>query len=213
VQYSPSSQDRYIGGVALSKRAEQEACIKAVSLVKALAHPHRVHALHILNQRVASPKELAAEVESGVSQMSYHIGILEKGGFVELVSEERRRGATEHYYRGTKRAIFYDHEWVLVPEPIRSAIVGMELKETGRLLSASLGSGTFEKRGNRHHSLHTMLVDKQGWNDAMVALRDAMDRLSDIQTEVTNRAASGESTGSSIPLAVSLIGFERAPEG
>jgi DNA-binding transcriptional ArsR family regulator len=189
----------------------EEYCAKGQDLIQALAHPFRVHALHILNQRVASPKELSYECECSVSTMSYHVRMLAEAGFVELVREEARRGATEHFYKGTHRAIFWDDEWVLVPEPIRAAIVGMELKVTGEILGRSLGSGTFEKRSDRHHSLHEAMVDEQGWQDGMSALKDCMNRIIEIEGEVAERQLTGESAAR-IPLAVSLLGFERAPE-
>ncbi len=179
-------------------------------LVHALGHPYRVQALHVMNQRMASPKEVAYEVGCSISTMAYHVRQLEETGFVELVREEPRRGATEHYYRGTGRAIFAAEEWVLIPEPIRAAVVGVELRLTGGLLSRSLGSETFEKRADRHHSLHESLVDEEGWCEAMEALRDCMERIIEIERKSAERRL--ESGAAGIPLAVSLLGFERAAE-
>jgi DNA-binding transcriptional ArsR family regulator len=101
-----------------------------IDLVKALAHPARFHALDILNKRVASPKELAAEVGIEVGLMSYHVTALKKKGFIELVDTAQRRGATEHYYRATKRALFSDEEWPKVPANMRESIVGEQVERT-----------------------------------------------------------------------------------
>ena len=178
-------------------------------LVQALSHPIRVHALHVLNKQTASPKEIAHEIDEDISLVSYHVKELAKLGFVEIVREEPRRGATEHFYRGTGGTIFYADEWVLVPEPIRAAVVGLELAETGKLLSGSLGSEVFEKRADRHHSLQEYMVDEQGWADAMKALEVCMRRIIEIRQESAERRLAAGDPG--IPLAVSLIGFERAP--
>jgi hypothetical protein len=97
----------------------------------------------------------------------------------------------------------------LVPEPIRAAVVGLELTATGKLLSASLGTETFEKRADRHHSLQEYTVDEQGWTDAMKALEVCMCRIIEIKQESAERRLEANDPG--IPLAVSLIGFERAP--
>ncbi|HET7574060.1 MAG TPA: winged helix-turn-helix domain-containing protein [Solirubrobacterales bacterium] len=188
----------------------QETQERGHQLMRALAHPHRVEALHILNRRMASPKELSAAVDCSVSAMAYHVRELEKAGMVELVREEPRRGSTEHFYRGTGQAIFSEDEWVQLPEPIRAAVVGVELKLTGRLLSESLASGAFEKRASRHHSLHESLVDEKGWNDAMAVLTEAMERIIEIETESAERRLKSGEAG--IPLAVSLLGFERGAE-
>ena len=183
-------------------------------LISALAHPYRVHALHILNQRVASPKEMANEVGCEVSTMAYHVKILVEGGFVELVREEPRRGAREHFYRGTRRAIFVDEDWVLVPEPIRAAIVGMELKVTGKLIGESLATGVFERRSNRHHSLHEAVVDEKGWEEAMDLLEETMRAIAAIeQRSAERRYSAGGSGGAEVPLVISMIGFEKAVTG
>lgn len=177
-------------------------------LVQALSHPYRVHALHVLNKRTASPKEIAHEIEADISLVAYHVKELAKLNFVEIVREEARRGATEHFYRGTGRTIFHADEWVLVPEPIRAAVVGIELAATGRLLSASLGDETFERRADRHHSLQEYMVDEQGWADAMKALEVCMCRIIEVKQESAERRLATGSAG--VPLAVSLIGFERS---
>jgi len=192
----------------LTKTWKKEQVEKGSLLLRALSHPFRVQALHVMNQREASPKEVAYKVGCQISTMSYHVRQLEKVGFVELVREEKRRGAIEHFYRGTGRAIFHADEWVLIPEPIRAAIVGMELTVTGELLSASLGTETFERRADRHHSLHQEVVDEKGWKEAMKVLEIAMEGILKVkQRSAERRLKSGEA---GIPLAVSLLGFERA---
>jgi predicted ArsR family transcriptional regulator len=174
--------------------------------LKALAHPSRAHALHILNQRTASPKELAQEVGTSVGKMAYHVRELNKSGYIELVSTAPRRGATEHFYRAIKRAVFSDAEWAQVPEQVRAGIVGKQMEATGALLSNALESGSFERRDNRHHSLYEGLVDEQGWDEAMGLLEETMERLNEIQATSAERRMGGEEPG--IPMAVSLIGFE-----
>lgn len=180
-------------------------------IIKALAHPSRVHALHILNQRTASPKELANEVGTSVGKMAYHVRELHKANYIELVKTVPRRGATEHFYRAIKQAVFSNEEWAQIPEPVRVSIVGMELSATGKLISEAIESGSFERRDNRHHSLHEGMVDEQGWEEAMAVLAEAMEKLSEIQATSTERRIGSDDPG--IPLAVSMIGFERANEG
>lgn len=177
-------------------------------LIHALSHPYRVRALHVMNQRLASASDVAGEIGANVSVVSYHVKQLEKIGFVERVKSVPRRGAVEHYFKGTGRMIFKADEWVLIPEPIRAGVVGQELRITGDLLSESLVSETFERRADRHHSLQEPLVDEQGWTDAMKALETCMCRVAEVQAESAERRLQTEETG--IPLAVSLIGFERA---
>jgi DNA-binding transcriptional regulator GbsR (MarR family) len=177
-----------------------------LNLIKALAHPSRVHALHILNQRAASPTELAPEVGTSVSRMAYHIRELEKFGCVELVRTTPRRGAIEHFYRALERASFSDGEWAQIPRSIRKGIVSMELRTTGKLLSDSLEAGNFEHRTNRHQSLFEEVVDEQAWDESMALLSETMEKLIEIQVASNERRIGDEAPG--IPMAISLIGFE-----
>jgi DNA-binding transcriptional ArsR family regulator len=180
----------------------------APEIIKALAHPARAHALHILNQRTASPKELAQEVGTSVGKMAYHVRELHKAGYLELVSTVPRRGATEHFYRAIKRPIFSDEEWAQFPEHARADIVHEQLKVTGELLSAALASGSFERRGNRHNTLFEAMVDEQGWDEAMEVLKETMEKIDEIQATSAERRIESDEPG--IPMAVALIGFEMA---
>ncbi len=85
-------------------------------LVKALGHPTRVRILAALNERVASPTQLAEEFDEGLSQLSYHIKVLKDLECIELVGTRPRRGAVEHFYRAIARAHLGDPEWREIPE-------------------------------------------------------------------------------------------------
>jgi len=65
----------------------------------ALSKKARVRILATLAERVASPKELADQLGEGLSQVSYHVGVLRECKLIELVGTEPRRGAVEHFYR------------------------------------------------------------------------------------------------------------------
>lgn len=180
----------------------------APDILKVLAHPARAHALHILNQRTASPKELAHEIGTSVGKMAYHVRELHKIGYIELVKTVPRRGATEHFYRAIKRPIFSDEEWAQFPEQARVGIVHEQLKVAGELLSEALSSGSFERRENRHNTLFETTVDEQGWEEAMEVLKETMEKIDEIQAVSTERRLGSDEPG--IPMAVALIGFEMA---
>jgi hypothetical protein len=183
-----------------------------IESIRTISHPLRFHALKVLNERVASPKELAHELgEENVGNVAYHVRELAKSGKVELVSTKQRRGATEHFYRATERAFFSDEDWLRIPNSVRGELVAIQLRELGRLLSAAIESGSFEARSNRHHSHYEALVDEQGWNEAMAVLEETMGRLKEVEVRGAERRL--ESEEDPIPLAVSIIGFEKAPAG
>jgi predicted transcriptional regulator len=66
-----------------------------IDMVKALSHELRVEILTILNERVASPNELAKELGEGLSQVSYHVKVLRDYGTITLVKTVPRRGAVD----------------------------------------------------------------------------------------------------------------------
>lgn len=67
---------------------------------QALAHPTRVRILRFLKDaEVASPNTMATEFRVSLGSVSYHVRRLHKLGFLKLVKQVPRRGATEHFYR------------------------------------------------------------------------------------------------------------------
>jgi DNA-binding transcriptional ArsR family regulator len=194
-----------------TKRSQAEIGPRQVAM-KAMSHPCRVHALHILSkQPVASPKELAFQTGVELGTMAYHIRELRRFGYIELVETKPRRGATEHYYRAVKRAHFDEGEWLSVPPQIREEIMGMHLTATGKIVSAALSAGTFEGRANRHCSLLEFDVDETGFEEVGDVMDEAMEKLMEIRA--TNAERLLEDEAEPIPVATSMLGFERAPKG
>ena len=71
----------------------------------------RARALTVLNQRVASPSELAAEQEAPVGDVAYHVRVLRELGMIQLVSTRQVRGATQHFYRSVAQTHLDDELW------------------------------------------------------------------------------------------------------
>ena len=59
-------------------------------IVRAYAHPLRIHILGLLDNRVASPREIAAELGTPLSNTAYHVRQLVALGLVELVGRRAR---------------------------------------------------------------------------------------------------------------------------
>ena len=70
------------GGAAGVARVQADAV-----LLKALSHPVRARALTALNQRVASPSELAEEQGEAVGYVAYHVRVLHELGMIEQVED------------------------------------------------------------------------------------------------------------------------------
>jgi len=162
-------------------------------VAKAFAHPLRVQILIILNEKVASPNMLAQQLDQSLNLVAYHVRVLEKYDCIELVDTKQRRGATEHFYRATRRQFLSDDEWSRLPESLRPGMAGAVLKSVFEDLEAASKSGTLDEVEDIHLSRTPMVLDKEGWNDVSQALKGCLDRLLEIQTEASERIAdSGE---------------------
>jgi DNA-binding transcriptional ArsR family regulator len=74
-------------------------------LAKALSHSVRAQALALIAEGTASPKQIAERLGVDVRSVAYHVRVLEDLGCIELVETRQRRGAVEHIYKATKRAL------------------------------------------------------------------------------------------------------------
>jgi predicted ArsR family transcriptional regulator len=162
-------------------------------VAKAFAHPLRVQILIILNERVASPNLLAQELDQSLNLVAYHVRVLEKYDCIELVDTKQRRGATEHFYRATRRQFLSDSEWARMPQSLRPGLSGAMLKSVFDDIEEAVKSGSLDEKEDRHLSRTPMVVDKEGWDQVKNLLLETLDRVIEIQGESQARLAkSGE---------------------
>ncbi|MDQ2631923.1 MAG: helix-turn-helix domain-containing protein [Actinomycetota bacterium] len=161
-------------------------------VAKAFAHPLRVQILIILNEKVASPNMLAQELDQSLNLVAYHVRVLEKYDCIELVDTKQRRGATEHFYRATRRQFLTDSEWSNLPESLRPGLSGAMLKSAFDDIEEALDKETFDELEDRHLSRTPMVVDKKGWKDASELLEGTLERLLEIQAEANERLAKSD---------------------
>jgi hypothetical protein len=164
-------------------------------VAKAFAHPLRVQILIILNERVASPNLLSQELDQSLNLVAYHVRVLEKYDCIELVDTKQRRGATEHFYRATRRQFLSDAEWARMPEALRPGLSGAMLKAVFDDIEEAVSKGTFDELEDRHLSRVPMVVDNQGWGDVATLLEGTLERLLQIQAEASERIANGDEPG------------------
>jgi DNA-binding transcriptional ArsR family regulator len=207
-----------IGGVALPakskttksrKKAKNRAKAKRgvnQDLVKSLAHELRAEILAILNERMASPNELAKELDEGLSQVSYHVKVLKDYNVIRLVKTEPRRGAVEHYYRATSRAYLTDRDWHELPKTAREAMSADLFQMILDDVVASLEGEVFDEREDRHMSWTPGVVDEQGWKEINSILDGALKDVLKAQAAAVKRLARSKEAG--INMSVAMIGYE-----
>src|SRR5690348_4596110 len=136
---------------------------------------------------------LSQQLDQSLNLVAYHVRVLEKYDCIELVDTKQRRGATEHFYRATRRQFLTDSEWSRLPKSLRPGLSGAMLKSGFDDIEEALDKNTFDELEDRHLSRTPMVVDRKGWEDAAALLAETLDRLIEIQTEANQRLGeSGE---------------------
>lgn len=185
--------------------SKQAAGVVDRRLAKALSHPLRAHVLTILNERVASPNQIATELEEPLGNVSYHVKTLAEMGCIELVNTEPRRGAIEHFYRAVVRPFFSDRDWRRLPPSARQGISDATLQMVWEDTSGALEAGRFDRRTDRHLSRSPLVLDDQGWEEVNELLLGTMHRVAEIEAESAKRLATD---GDGFDTRVVLMHFE-----
>ena len=182
-------------------------------LAKALAHPLRVRLLAALNEEVASPNQLAEQVEQPLQNVSYHVRVLLSLGCIELVRTAQRRGAIEHFYRAVVRPFFSDADWEQLPTSARHSVSDAVLQLVWGDAGRALRAGTFDSRADRHLTCTPLELDETGWEQLGGLLEELGERALDIQAETAKRLEQDSSGKESFWTRLVLMHFPSvAPE-
>lgn len=155
-------------------------------LVRAYAHPLRIQILGLLDGRVASPSEIATELDAPLGNTSYHVRQLVNLGFLRLVRRTARRGAIEHHYTANVRPTITDDAWGQMPEIVKHAIAGGLVEQSIRHALAAVEEGGFD-RGDAHHSRTAGPLDERGWRTVARELARTLKRVEQAVEESRQR--------------------------
>lgn len=176
-----------------------------VRLAKALSHPLRQRLLVALaDGRVASPSELAAELDAGLGDVSYHTKQLHRHGLLELVRTERVRGATKHFYTAAYRVLVEDEAWRSLPIATRRRMAADVLSDIWRDVAAAAETGRFVA-DDVHLSRTPLSLDRAGWEELSSLLRLVVSEALRLQTETAERG------GDAAPSELAVLHFLREP--
>jgi DNA-binding transcriptional ArsR family regulator len=181
-------------------------------LVKGLAHPLRIHILRVLENRVASPSEIAGELGAPLGNVSYHVRFLARVGLIELTSTKPRRGAVEHYYRAVGRVRVTDKAWSQVPDVVKSGLISSTLDQVGRVIGAAASVGGFD-RGDAVVSRRAMVLDEAGFTELAGEVSDLLDRAREIERASVERLAADDHAGVEVDAGLVTMLFEGASAG
>jgi DNA-binding transcriptional ArsR family regulator len=167
-------------------------------LAKALGHPLRAEILAFLNERQnASPAEMD---RAGVGQnrepdpencklsnISYHVRVLDDLGLVKQVRSRPVRGSMEHFYEANARMLLDTEEWSRLPKRTKSDVSIKALEETLGLASTAVAADTFDSFDDRAVINLTLRLDREGFVQLAEDITELMHRCELRQAEAVQR--------------------------
>jgi len=176
-------------------------------IAKALAHPLRARILQRLGERVASPGELAVELEAPLGVVSYHVRMLRDYECVELVRTEPRRGALQHFYRATARPRLDQDQWRTLPAGLRRELAAETIQEIVDDLGEAADAGMLDDPEMTAERT-PLELDERAWRKVNRLLARTHDQVLAIASESSARAAEGSANG--FPTELAILHFKRA---
>lgn len=154
--------------------------------VKAFRHPLRVRILALLQERKASPAELAQWLDASLGTVAYHVRTLHQLGLIDLVDETMVRGAVAHHYRAKRRPRISDEAWAAASPMAKQAAVAAALQTIDDYARASAAAGGFD-RADAHLTRTNLRLDARGWKQVSRACKRLLGDLERIEQSAAKR--------------------------
>ena len=178
-------------------------------LVRAYAHPLRIEILSLLDNRIASPKEIAAELDTPLPNTAYHVRQLASLGLVELVRRTVRGGAVEHHYTTRVRPTIPDELWATLPDVVKRAAMGGAVQQALSEMLRAADSDGFA-REDAHLTRTPARLDAKGWTALAKELRKTLERVDKIVGDAEARLTKDPHAEAVEAMTVMAL-FERPP--
>lgn len=177
------------------------------TLAKAFTHPLRGHVwVTVCEKGLASPTEIASELDLDVTEVSYHFRKLRKKKLIRVAHTVQRRGFDEHFYEPCAPVLYFDDfDWMEIPEGIRSSFSADLVRRLVEELIGAIQAGSFDAR-DRHLSRTWLMLDERGWKELMRTLVRTLDRIRAIQERSEKRCEG--SPEALIPVEFAMAAFE-----
>jgi hypothetical protein len=179
-------------------------------LLKAMAHPVRMHLLGLLSYRHVSPAEFARERGEPVSKVAHHFRSLEKLGCIEVIHTRPVRGSTEHFYRRSETILVRDEDLLEMPEEVSRLLLSTIVRGFLGRVTRALRTGTLTARTDAHVTWNSVKLDEHGWKEVTEILGSAYVAVDEAEARALERME--ESGEDGLVATVGLAGFESPPE-
>jgi DNA-binding transcriptional ArsR family regulator len=177
--------------------------------VKAMSHPLRVRILAMLDERTASPNQLAGWLGASLGSVAYHVRTLLELGLIELVDETRVRGAVEHHYRAKARPQWAGKGWAEASPVAKQAAVGSSLEVIGEYARLSAAAGGFD-RSDAQLRRAILKLDGRGFTQLSEACEKLLERVERIEAEAAARIGRDPHAEGIVEAGLGVLLFEAA---
>jgi DNA-binding transcriptional ArsR family regulator len=174
-------------------------------LGKALSNSFRQQILWILNERIASPSELAEELGATLNKVCHHVKVLKDARCIELAHTETIGNRVKHFYKANSRAFLDGADWPRVPESLKAGLRATLLRNVLDDAIDAIVEGTYDMCEGSHMSWTPGIVDEQAREELTRVLEKAL--LDSIAIEDGAKARLESSGEPGISYTVSLMGY------
>jgi len=165
----------------------------------------RTRILGMLDERVASPRQLSDELDAPLQNVSYHVRELAKLGLIKLVRTTQRRGAIEHHYRAVAAPHVSDKAWSELPPIVRQRMTAAGLSEIFKQVDDAAAGGGFVA-DDAHLSRTQLVLDEKGREELTKELEAMVGRVDRIQGQARERL--GNDHGSEGRMTLVMLRFD-----
>jgi DNA-binding transcriptional ArsR family regulator len=146
----------------------------------------RTRILGLLDDRVASPRQLSDELDAPLQNVSYHVRELAKLGLIKLVRTTQRRGAIEHHYKAVAAPHVSDEAWSELPPIVRHRMTAAGLSEIFKHVNDAAVGGGFTA-DDAHLSRTQLVLDAKGRKALTKELDATLARVDRIEEQARKR--------------------------
>jgi DNA-binding transcriptional ArsR family regulator len=173
----------------------------------------RARILGLLQERRASPKELAGELGLPLANVAYHVRILSDLKLIRLVKKTPRRGAIEHHYEAVGSTRINDSAWGATPAVVRDKLLSAALSEVAHSVDDAAQTGGFD-RSDAHLTRTLLTLDREAWGELSEMMMTLLRRADELQRDSAERLKKAHEAGDDdgeLKAALVMMLFESAP--
>ncbi|HXS47050.1 MAG TPA: hypothetical protein VN756_06275 [Solirubrobacterales bacterium] len=154
--------------------------------------PLRAEIVAVAIQRLYSPSEFAEDAEVSLGVASYAFKVLREHSILELVKEEKVRGAIKHMHRANEAALFGDKDWGALAPVLRPGVMGATIGNFNDRLAQADATGKLYAREDVCVYWAPRDLDKIAWAEHDKVVRWAIEESERLEAETVERRANGE---------------------